>query len=329
MPVKFYSLISNIAKVRRESNFREQSKVFGELNPSIYFLVIRKRPPGWGFFSNVFYVLQGLQYAEQLQYVPVVDMENYFMSELSSLKPINGTRNAWNYFFDNVSDYKLSEVYRSKNVLLSDGNRISQSTSWLRNRDTELIRNTEKMVVVGDLINKYIKLNKQTEVYLDKLKADLSWSGEETLGIFVRGSVYYNKIQFPENAIVQFDKLVNEIKDFMKKKSFKKIYICTEDFRVYLELCEIFKNFNILTSIRFDTSLTVKEWINTQRITNIGGNLNMGFNNTRTYLAEIFLLSECTNFVGTFSNATTFAIAKSLRNGGNKKLILAGEVYNF
>jgi hypothetical protein len=329
LPVKIYSTLANIAAAKRESNFREQSKVYGELHPSEYFLVIRKRPPGWGFFSNIFYVLQGLKYSEELGYIPVVDMENYFMSELSSLRPINGTRNAWNYFFENVSEYNLSEVYRSKNVILSDGNRISQSTSWLRNRDTELLKNTEKMVIVGDLINKYIRLNKQTGAYLEKLKADLSWSGEETLGIFVRGSVYYNSIQFPKNTIINFDILVKEIKDFLEKKSFKQIYICTEDFRVYLKLYEIFKNFNILTSIRFEPSLTVKEWINTQNITNIGGNLNMGFHNTRTYLAEILLLSECANFVGTFSNATTFALAKGLRNGGNKRLILANKVYNF
>jgi hypothetical protein len=96
-----------------------------------------------------------------------------------------------------------------------------------------------------------------------------------------------------------------------------------------MELYEIFKNFNILPSIRFDPNLTINEWITTQNITNIGGIQNMGFDNTRTYLAEILLLSECTNFVGTFSNATTFALAKSLRNGGNKRLVLANEVYNF
>ena len=328
LPVRIYSLLANIAKAKRESNFREQYKVYGKLNPSIHFYVIRKRPPGWGFFSNVFYVLQGLKYSEELGCAPVVDMENYFLSELSALRPINGTRNAWNYFFENVSEYELSEVYRSRNVILSDGNRISQSTSWLRNRDTQLLKNTEKMVVVGDLINNYVKLNNTTETYLEKLKADLSWSGKDTLGIFVRGSVYHNNIQFPKNTIVSFELLVKEIKDFLEKNSFKYVYICTEDFRVYMELYEIFKNFNVLPSIRFAPNLTIKEWINTQRITNIGGIQNMGFNNTRTYLAEVLLLSECANFVGTFSNATSFALAKSLKNGGNKRLILANEVYN-
>jgi len=329
LPVRIYSVLSNVASARRELTFREQSKEYGKLHPLVYFYVIRKRPPGWGFFSNVFYVLQGLKYSEELGCVPVVDMENYFMSELSALRPINGTRNAWNYFFENVSGYKLSEVYRSKNVILSDGNRISQSTNWLRNRDTELLQNTEKMVIVGDLINKYIKLNKETEIYLEKLKTDLSWSGQDTLGIFVRGSVYYNNIQFPKNTIVNFETLVKEIKDFLEKKTFKHIYISTEDFRVYLELCEIFKGFNILPSIRFKTDITVNEWVRNQSITNIGGIQKMGFFNTRTYLAEILLLSECTNFVGTFSNATIFALAKSFRTGGNKRLILANEVYNF
>jgi menaquinone-dependent protoporphyrinogen IX oxidase len=132
-------------------------------------------------------------------------------------------------------------VYKNKNVILSNGNRISQNTSWLRNRVTELLKNTEKMVIVGDLINKYTRLNKQTGAYLEKLKANLPWSAEETLGIFVLGSVYYNSIQFPKNKVINFDILVKIIKDFLKKKSFKQIYICTEDFRVYLKLYEILK----------------------------------------------------------------------------------------
>jgi hypothetical protein len=329
LPLKIYNILTKIAVVKRESKFYEQDKVFGDLNPSLHFLIIRKRPPGWGFFSNLFYVLRGLRYSEELGYIPVVDMENYFMSELSSLKPINGSRNAWNYFFENVSNYTLAEVYKSKNVKLSDGNRISQSTSWLHNRDINLLKNTDNMLIVRDLIDKYIKLNTQTEEYLDKLKTELSWSGEETLGIFVRGSAYYRQIYFPENTIVDFNKLVTKIDDFLEKKSFNQIYICTEDFRVYLKLCEKFKNFKILRSIRFPPSLSEKEWTSNQSTTNVGGNLNMDFHNTRTYLAEIHLLSECANFIGTFSNASAFVLAKNFGNKGTRRLILPDEDYNF
>ena len=329
LPWNFYKFISKIASSKREELYREQKKSYGVINPNINFFVIRKRPPGWGFFSNLFYVLQGLKYAEDNGYTPVVDMENYFMSELSALQPINGTRNAWNYFFDQVSDYQLSEVYKSRNVTLSDGNRISASTKWLMNRNTELVKSSEKMSEVSNLINKYINLNEPTTEYLENLKSKLSWVGDDTLGIFVRGSVYYNNIQFPINTIVDFELFTSEVNIFLAQNNFKNIYICTEDFRTYLKLCEIFSNYNILPSIRFDTKVSVEKWIKKQKITNIGGLANIGYYNTRTYLTEILLLSECNNFIGTFSNATVFAIAKSFFGGGNKSLILPDGTIKF
>jgi hypothetical protein len=316
-------ILSNIAIGIRESKYRQQSKKFGNLNPKVYFYVIRIRPPGWGFFSNVFYVLQGLQYAEENGWTPVVDMENYYMSEMNSLRTINGTRNSWNYFFEQVSKYDLHEVYKSKNVILSDGNRISVSTSWLRNRNTELIESPKKMELVGNLINKYINLNSTTRMFLEKTKHDLLWNGTNTLGIFVRGSVYHSNVQFPKNTIVEFDLLVKEIKNFLVRHEFDAIYICTEDLRVYLKLSQIFKKYKILPSIRFEQNLSVDNWIKQQKTTNIGGLYNVGFSGTKKYLAEIFLLSECTNFIGTFSNATTFVIAKSMTSGGNKRLLMA------
>lgn len=329
LPWKFYKLISNIFSKKREAYYREQAKNFGNLNPDINFYVVRKRPPGWGFFSNIFYVLQGLKYAEERDYTPVIDMENYFMSELSDTKPVNGTRNAWKYFFDQVSDYDLAEVYRSRNVILSDGNRISESTNWLRNRGTELVKSPEKISIAANLIDKYIKLNEPTMNYLNDIKSSISWEGEDTLGIFVRGSIYFNNIQFPSNTKVDFEALVNEIQIFLTKNTFKSIFLCTEDYRVYLKLCEIFKDYNIVPSIRFDPSISVSEWIKNQKITNIGGLANIGYTDTQIYLAEILLLSECTNFIGTFSNSTVFAVAKSLRKRGNKALILSDGIYDF
>lgn len=249
------------------------------------------------------------------------------MSELSALKPINGTRNAWNYFFDQVSDYQLSEVYKSRNVTLSDGNRISDSTNWLRNRNTELVKSPEKLKVVGELINKYIKINQHTENYFESLKRSINWVPEDTLGIFVRGTIFFGNLQFPLNAKVDFDNLVSEIRNFLSQSSFKNIYICTEDYRIYLKLCKVLKNYNVLASIRFDPNMTVDDWLKKQKTTNIGGLSNIGYFDTRTYLAEILLLSECNNFIGTFSNSTVFAIARNLEKGKHKSLILSDGVY--
>ena len=135
----FSSKISSI----RYNYYLEKRKSFGDANPETIFYVIRRRPPGWGYFSNLFHVAQGLLYAEEKGYTPIVDMENYWMSELSSVKGVDGEKNAWCYFFKQVSEYSLSQVYQSKNVILSDASRISGGLDWLTNRDATLITNLQ------------------------------------------------------------------------------------------------------------------------------------------------------------------------------------------
>ena len=71
-------------------------------------------------FQILNYVLHHLLIAEKFEFIPIVDMENYFTfyNEKSSINSIN---NSWDYYFEPVSKYTLKEVYESKNVIISDG----------------------------------------------------------------------------------------------------------------------------------------------------------------------------------------------------------------
>jgi len=309
LPSTVYEFLSSILIKSRENIYKEKFKSFGALNPELTFYVIRRRPPGWGFFSNLFYVLQGISYAEKNNYVPVVDMENYWMSELSSLKEINGQKNAWCYFFNQVSNYELREVYNSKNVILSDGSRIHGGTEWISNRNTNLITTPKLLRKVGNLVSKYITLNEITSKYVTGLKSSLGWSEAETLGIFIRGSVYFTELEFLNSAMPSLDYFIFQVKNKIKTTPISRVYICTEDFRVYDILRRELDNINIIPNLRFGSELTVEEWEKTQELTKIGGLKKMGYERTKIYLAECLLLSDCAYFIGTFSNATSFIFA--------------------
>ena len=90
---------------------------FGSKNPNKTFYVIR-RSPGAGMFSNLTFVLNHLKIAIEKKFIPIVDMENYPTIYNESNK-INGTKNSWLYYFEQVSNYSLEEVYKSKNVLIT------------------------------------------------------------------------------------------------------------------------------------------------------------------------------------------------------------------
>ena len=139
MPERYWQYLAQAISEYRKSKYVEQRKSFGYLNPTTNFFVIRRRPPGWGFFANYFYVLKGIMHAEQNNLVPVVDMENYWIGELSSLKKINGTHNAWCYFFNQTSEFTLSEVYKSKNVIISNGFEILEKNHWVNDKNFDFI----------------------------------------------------------------------------------------------------------------------------------------------------------------------------------------------
>ena len=66
----------------------------------------------------LFYVIQQIGYAEKNNYIPVVDFKNY------KTQYNIADENAWECFFEQISNYSLDEVYQSKNVVLSGINAI-------------------------------------------------------------------------------------------------------------------------------------------------------------------------------------------------------------
>ena len=56
-----------------------------------------------------------------MNFIPIIDMSNYptIYNEKKKYKTVD---NSWNYYFESMNKYSLSEVYKSKNVLLSNPN---------------------------------------------------------------------------------------------------------------------------------------------------------------------------------------------------------------
>ena len=94
---------------------------FGERNPDKIFYVIWRDRLGSGFFSNFTQVISHMMLAERHGWIPVVDYLN-FRTIYNEPEPVNGTCNAWEYYFRQISPYTLDEVYSSRNVLFAEGN---------------------------------------------------------------------------------------------------------------------------------------------------------------------------------------------------------------
>jgi len=321
IPECYWQYLAQVISKYRNSQYIEQRKSFGNLNPTTHFFVIRRRPPGWGFFSNYFYVLKGIMYAEQNNLVPVVDMENYWIGELSYLKKINGTHNAWCYYFHQTSEFTLSEVYKSKNVVISNGFEILEKNHWINDRNFNFITQPDKLLMLKNIIDQYITFNVPTQVNIQSVKRKIQWDPEITFGLFIRGTNYFETQQHLTSNVSDF---VLACKEILKINSLNKIYISTEDFFLYKKLVEIFADYEVIPSIRHDIAKSTQDWVNGQKLTFDGGIL-MGYEKTLRYLIEACLMAECSSFIGTPSNASNYIMARRRIGIGESFVFMNGE----
>lgn len=179
---------------------REKRVSYGDKNPDKIFYVIRPYyylQPNELIFRNIanlltqyYYSLQKLSNAIENGYIPVVDWKNYGQMPHSEDYPVNGTENAWEYYWKQPSEYTLEEVYQSKNVILSTQN-IGQYGFIPRTAMTPpFMKYAQELAEQCPKYTQYIPLNETTESYVRQYYNQLFPSNEKVLGVVVRGASY-------------------------------------------------------------------------------------------------------------------------------------------
>jgi hypothetical protein len=150
-----------------------------------YYLI--RRTLGWGgtgFFSNYFYALTHIAYAKSKGWIPVVDMRNYG-TLYSENHPVAGTRNAWEYYFQQPIDTRTA--YHSGRFVLSDG--LNRKIEWHPFRESD-----ESVDVLPDIARRlkelagdYIQL--RPEILTDFKDWERNhFAGKRVLGVHWRGT---------------------------------------------------------------------------------------------------------------------------------------------
>lgn len=209
-------------KINKDVTYRIVN--FGDLNPDKIFYVI-KRFPGAGLFSNFTYVLNHLRICHHLGYIPIIDMEN-FPSWYNEVKKIKNTKNSWEYYFEQTSDYKLEEVYKSKNVIFTD-NIYHKNFSRVIFEDKELYF----------IFKRYIKIKKHI---LTKQKKffEKNFKNKKVLGVYLRGGEFRTipNHDYPPTNI----QIIEKVKKTIKANDIDKIFLSSKELE-HISLFE--KNF--------------------------------------------------------------------------------------
>ena len=211
-----------------KSDLKYFIKSFGKENKDKIFYVIQ-RSPGGGLFSNLNYVIHHLYICEKHNFIPVIDMEN-FLTKYNSKQKFNNKYNSWEYYFSKVSKYNLKNVYKSRNVIITDSKtRKLKCFDSFANLDTEHYK----------VFKKYIRINKNILKKVEKFK-NKYFKNNKVLGVHFRGTdmKYQERHPFPPTL----KQIKNVIDHNLKKYKFNKIFLVTEEF----------ENFNNLRSMYND-----------------------------------------------------------------------------
>ena len=225
--------------MRYKEETPETSVCFGELYPEKTFYIIRRSPDiRPGLFSNFHYVLGHILYALENNYIPVVDMQNY-KTNFNEDEPVNGTKNAWEYYFEQPTPYTLEQAYKGKNVILS-------GMHWLFDRVPFFLETEEQITRFNDVISKYMKFNAATLEVIDKSKLQLFAGKENILGVQYRGTDYIGFRPKNHSIMVSVDDYIHKTHECFEKWGMNWIYLMTEDTRVVKMFEKEFSNKLIL-----------------------------------------------------------------------------------
>ncbi len=190
-------------------------KSFGAKNPDKVFFVIRQEGLGRGLFSILSGVICYLDFADRCGFIPVVDFE-YFKTEYNQDEYIEGTKNAFEYYFLPVSSVKLDEVYSSRCVVLS-GNGYPKGYNYTIANIPGLYKTFEK----------YIKIRPEIQSSVNIPRSSLN---DKVLGVHFRGQEMRTAVGHwlpPSNK--QMFKAINTM---LHRGAFDWIFVCTEDKRL-------------------------------------------------------------------------------------------------
>ena len=308
--VKETKIINNLNKntdILKNLNLKELS--FGNLNGDKIFYVI-KRTPGTGMFSNITFILNHLKICKKFDFVPIIDMEN-FHTIYNEKNNVRNNKNAWNYYFKNLNKFTLNEVYKSKNVLITD-NKFFHFFSYNIDKDIEL----SKLLRNEIIINKYLQKS-----YLKILK---KFDNENVLGIHFRGTSYKRSAGHPLPATKK--QMYNITRNILKKNHIDKIFLVTEE-KNYLDF--FIKKFGdkviyLNSAYRSNKNDAFKIYPRNLHRYKLG----------REAILEAMLLSSCKHFVYLCSNISSAAVGQlekineyEIDNGFNSKNIIYSQFY--
>ena len=286
---------------------REQKKSFGNLNPDKKFYVLRSNGTHDGLLAMYIPRLRQIKNLIAQGFIPFVDFENY-ETQYTMPEPIKGTRNVWEYYFEQPSNFNLNEIYKSKNVILS-GWKFSDDPT--KKPDIDFYdKDYSPDIFKFAPIKKYV-----LDLAEDKIKTD---NVSKMLGVFLRGTDYTHLK--PAGHAVQPSKemAAEKIDEFLKKYGNMKIFLATEDEDILNYLRQRYGDLIFTTD-----NNVIKNYSGKNFLTNEIKGVNK-YKFGLDYLVKMICLARCKYLIASMAAGSFFADLYNANNYADKYIFKLG-----
>ncbi len=273
----------------------------GSRNSSVSYLLIQQSSiRGRGMFSLLSSVLCYIDIAKKHSLIPVVDFENF--PTVYNDKDISVTKNSWEYYFDQLSNVNLDEVYESRNVFVTC-NRYPSNYDYSLTNIPSAYSAYEKFIAIKEGI-----------VGTDPLSTDYS----KVLGVHYRGQEMRvaRGHWFPPTI----DQMRSAIDLMFDRDGYENIFLVTEDLNLLDEIVRIYGDIVLYTdSYRTRGQNAYSTKCRPQHFYNLGREVI----NDAVWLSRCGGLVHCTSNVAEFSRFLNRGRYKSeifINNGPNSRI---------
>lgn len=173
-----------------------------------FFIATRR---GGGLFSIVATVLANLAEAERLGLTPFVDLES-LPTPYQEVEPVHGTRNVWEYYFEQVSKSSRHDALAGATVISGSGFPKGYSDSLLS-------------PVYRDMWKKYLVLNEKSKANIRKTFQEVE-PDFRTLGVHFRGQEQRTASRHPLPPTLR--QMRKAIENALNVGDFERILLVTE-----------------------------------------------------------------------------------------------------
>ena len=175
---------------------------------------------GIGFCAALRRLLELLFFSDHFRFTPVVYWGNVATYYDSSMDTV--TKNAFEYYFEPVSNIDYREIGECKNII-----EAGRNGRFFINSQTPYSVTQDEINLLADIYRKHIHPNEKTRDYIDEnVKSILKH--EKVLGVHVRGTDY-NRCEKDIPIPISAEEFLITVRNITIQEKYDQIFIATDD----------------------------------------------------------------------------------------------------